>query len=172
MTYCPVPQLPALWERLVIGEVRPGGPGPAKREKCSKDDHSRAGRSSGQIRSGQCERLDLNSLHRFMLRWLDHAQVEGIGGIIDHFYTEFGANPRSGEFTLRSEFTLLGRSALFQYRYAFTNNSPGVVSVCKPFVPALALAAAQLASPLLFAYEVRRTEPGECITVTYSRDEK
>ena len=27
-----------------------------------------------------------------MLRWLDHAQVEGIGGIIDHFYTEFGPN--------------------------------------------------------------------------------
>ena len=148
----------------MIGEVRPGGA--CHKEKFSKDDHSRAGRSPGQTRSGQCERLNLDSLHRFMLRWLDHAQVEGIGGIIDHFYTEFGAKPRSGEFTL------LGRSALLQYRYAFTNNSPGVVSVSKPFVPALALAAAHLASPLLFAYEVRRTEPGECITVTYPRDEK
>ena len=101
-----------------------------------------------------------------MLRWLDHAQVEGIGRIIDNFYAGFGANRGSGEFTL------LGRSALLQYRYAFTNNSPGVAFVSKPFVPALALAAAQLASPLLFAYEVRRTEPGECITVTYSRDEE
>ena len=101
-----------------------------------------------------------------MLRWLDHVGVEGTGGIIDHFHADFGANPRSGEFTF------LGRSALLQYRYAFTNNSPGMVSVSKPFVPALPLAAAQLASQLLVAYEVRRTEPSECITVTYSRDEK
>ena len=52
---------------------------------------------------GQCERLNLDSLHRFMLRWLDHAQVEGIGGIIDHFYTEFGAKPRNGEFTPQAQ---------------------------------------------------------------------
>ena len=101
-----------------------------------------------------------------MLRWLDHVQGEGIGRIIDNFHAGLGANPRSGEFAL------LGRNAFLQYGYAFTNNSPSLVSVSKPFVPALAQATAQFASPLPFAYEVPRTEPGECITVTYSRDEK
>ena len=31
MTHCPVAQLPAPWEPLVIGEVRPGGLGSATR---------------------------------------------------------------------------------------------------------------------------------------------
>ena len=36
MTYSPVTQLPAPWERLVIGEVRPSGLGPAKRRNFRK----------------------------------------------------------------------------------------------------------------------------------------
>ena len=92
----------------------------ATRRNFRKTTIARAGRSPGQTRSGQCERLNLDSLHCFMFRWLDHVQVDGIGRIIDHFYADFGANRGSGEFTL------LGRSALLQYRYAFTNNPPGV----------------------------------------------
>ena len=72
---------------------------------------------------GQCESLYLNSLHRFMLPWLDHARKEGAGGIINQLYADFGANPG------RSEFRHLGENALLQYRYTFTNNSPAVVSV-------------------------------------------
>ena len=89
MAYCPVPQLSTPCEPLVMGEVRVGG-----LELPQEEIFERRSR-----KSGQCQRLNVSSLHRFTLRWLDHSQVERNGGIIDHLYANFGANPGSGEVT-------------------------------------------------------------------------
>ena len=66
-----------------------------------------------------------------MLRWLDHAQVEGIGGIIDHFYAEFV--PTLEAVSLRS----LEGAHYYNTGMPSLNNSPGVLSVSNAALPIL-----------------------------------